>query len=314
MRNRNGSAGWIHSVRILAILCMAVFLFASCGKFTAKIDARKGNALYTNGDYLEAIAQYKKAIEKDPSMKLAYLNTGLSYFNLIRRGAGDKAKEYSAEAVKAFEEYVKLAPDDEKKIMEFEINVYTQTQQYDEAVNLLKKKLAKTPKDLESVKAIANIYSSANRFEDSLDWNRKAAEIDSKNPEAYYAVGAMCWQKSFYGGNLDPGVREKYIIEGIDMLNKAISMKNNYYQAITYLGLLYREQAKWLETDDVKKEELTAMAVELQNKAMELKAAEEQAAGGADEKKEGAPGEAAPTTEAQPAQGAAESGTGEPGK
>jgi tetratricopeptide (TPR) repeat protein len=286
MKQVTRSARWTTTYSPVLFLCAAALLFAACGKFDAKLEVRKGNEMYANGQYLEAIDKYRQALDRDPDMALAYLNTGMSYFMLIRKGAGDKEADYSEKAVQAFDRYLKLVPEEEKKIREYQLNVYTQTRQYDKAVDLLKGKLAKTPNDLGTIKAIANIYSSANRFDEALEWNKKAAQVDSQNPEAYYTIGVMCWQKSYYGGQMEPEARMKYIQEGMDALNRAISMKPNYFEAITYLGLLYREQAK-IETDETVKEELVAKAAEFQKQAIELKNSMEKKEGATEEKTEG---------------------------
>jgi tetratricopeptide (TPR) repeat protein len=284
MKQVTRCVGWKTVYSPVLLICAAAGLFAACSTFDAKLDVRRGNELYANGMYLEAIDQYKKALEHDPHIALAQLNTAMSYFMLVRKGAGDKEKEYTEKAVQAFDDYLKLVPSEEKKIREYQLNVYIQTKQYDKAVDLLKAKLEKTPNDLETIKAIANIYSNANRFDEALEWNKKAALVDSKNPEAFYTIGVMCWQKSYYGGQMDPEVRTKYIQEGMDALTRAISMKSNYFEGITYLGLLYREQAK-IETDETKKEELLAKAQELQNQAIELKKSMEKKEGAPEEKK-----------------------------
>jgi tetratricopeptide (TPR) repeat protein len=228
--------------------------------------------------YLEAIEQYEKAMKSDPSLHVAYLSTGLSYFNLIRKGAKEKEEQYANEAVRYFLEYIEKVPEDEKKIAEYVINVYTDTGQFEKAVDYLKETLEKEPDNLESIKAIAKIYLDSNQFEKSLDWNKRAAGVDSQNPEAWYTVGVMCWQKSRHGGEMPIEERTRYVEEGIESLNKAISMKNDYVDAIVYLGLLLREKAGKIVKDEAEKEKLIEKAVTLQKQAIALKKLQDQAA------------------------------------
>ena len=42
----------------------------------------------------------------------------------------------------------------------------------------------------------------------------------------------------------------------MDALNKAVEIKPDYFEAISYINLLYREKAK-METDPAKKQEYT---------------------------------------------------------
>ena len=60
-------------------------------------------------------------------------------------------------------------------------------------------------------------------------------------------------------------------------LNKAVEMKPDYFEAISYINLLYREKAK-METDPAKKQEYTDLANKYLQQALDMrKAAQEKA-------------------------------------
>ena len=65
--------------------------------------------------------------------------------------------------------------------------------------------------------------------------------------------------------------------EGMQALNKAVEMKPDYFEAISYINLLYREKAK-METDPAKKQEYTDLANKYLQQALDMrKAAQEKA-------------------------------------
>ena len=62
----------------------------------------------------------------------------------------------------------------------------------------------------------------------------------------------------------------------MDALNKALQIKPDYFEALSYLNLLYREKAK-IETDPAKKQEYTDTANKYLQQALELRSGAEKA-------------------------------------
>ena len=58
--------------------------------------------------------------------------------------------------------------------------------------------------------------------------------------------------------------------EGLDALNKALQIKPDYFEALSYVNLLYREKAK-IEADPVKKQEYVDTANKYLQQALELR-------------------------------------------
>ncbi len=96
-------------------------------------DARKANEAYNEGNYEEAIALYKKAIDEDPE------NAKL-YFNLASAQA--KAGN-SEEAVRTFEQFKNMTDDEERRAMaNYDIgNILAEQKQWDKAVEYYRKSL-----------------------------------------------------------------------------------------------------------------------------------------------------------------------------
>ncbi|MBO4772818.1 MAG: tetratricopeptide repeat protein [Bacteroidales bacterium] len=85
-----------------AIICITAFLAAAQ---TEKAFIREGNSLYRDAKYDEAVAQYKKATEEEPSSYEAAFNLGDVYY---RQGKYKEAIEQFAGIVKSQTDNVKL--------------------------------------------------------------------------------------------------------------------------------------------------------------------------------------------------------------
>lgn len=96
-------------------------------------DARKANEAYDNGDYEEAIALFKKAIDAEPD------NAKLLY-NLASAQA--KAGE-SEEAIRTFEQFKDRTDDAERRAMaDYDIgNILAESEEWDQALDYYKKSL-----------------------------------------------------------------------------------------------------------------------------------------------------------------------------
>ena len=64
--------------------------------------------------------------------------------------------------------------------------------------------------------------------------------------------------------------QEKRIDEALAGMQEALKIKPDYFEAMVYYNLLFREKAK-LQTDEVKKQEYFAKAGEWQEKAKALR-------------------------------------------
>ena len=124
--------------------------------------------------------------------------------------------------------------------------------------------LQKDPKNVNSIKGIAYLYLQMKKFEDAKDYYRKAITLDPNDPEAYYSVGVIDWTQAYQprmeeraklGLRPDEPLKDKklcvklrdengnVIQDGLDNLNKAIQLRQDYDDAMAYMNLLYRERA-----------------------------------------------------------------------
>jgi tetratricopeptide (TPR) repeat protein len=219
-------------LKILAVAGAAwlVLTAAGCDRLRARDQLNKGVAAYKNARYEQAIENFKNAVALDDSLKNAKLYLATAYAQQYIPGVDSPENLQNASA--AIEQY--------------------------------KSVLQQDPKNVNSIKGIAYLYLQMKKFEDAKDYYRKAVALDPNDPEAYYSVGVIDWTQAYQprmeerakiGLRPDEPLKDKklcaklrdengnVIQDGLDNLNKAIQLRQDYDDAMAYLNLLYREKA-----------------------------------------------------------------------
>jgi tetratricopeptide (TPR) repeat protein len=220
------------SLKFLA-LAGAVALVLSvtgCDKLRARDELNKGVASYKNLKYEQAIEHFKNAVMRDPNLKNAKIYLATAY--LAQYIPGVDSPENLQNANLAIEQYKAVLNED--------------------------------PKNVNSIKGIAYLYLQMKKFEDAKNYYGKAIELDPNDPEAYYSVGVIDWTQAYQprmeerakiGLRPDEPLKDKklcaklreegepVIQDGLDKLNKALQLRQDYDDAMAYVNLLYREKA-----------------------------------------------------------------------
>ena len=90
-----------------------------------------------------------------------------------------------------------------------------------------------------------------------------------ENPEAFHTIATYYWDKAFRDLRLTDPEKRDYVLKGIDAADRAIAIKADYMEALTYKNLLLRVRAN-LEKDPKLQKELLAEADRLRDRAIEL--------------------------------------------
>jgi len=219
-------------LKILAVAGASwlVLTAAGCDRLRARDQLNKGVAAYKNARYEQAIENFKNAVALDDSLKNAKLYLATAYAQQYIPGVD--SPENLQNATSAIDQY--------------------------------KSVLQQDPKNVNSIKGIAYLYLQMKKFEDAKDYYRKAVALDPNDPEAYYSVGVIDWTQAYQprmeerakiGLRPDEPLKDKklcaklrdengnVIQDGLDNLNKAIQLRQDYDDAMAYLNLLYREKA-----------------------------------------------------------------------
>lgn len=252
----------------LILLVLAVPVLAGCQKVQARMELKKGNNFYKNETYQAALEQYKKGLELDPSATFAWRSVGFSALALYRPGVDTaENKGYADTAIDAFNKYLADYPDDQK-VSEYLTSMLVTSGRHDEALARLREEVERDPENVASHRAILSVLLDGGRLDEAQAYLGKPGV--PQDPTLYYTLGVSAWKKSYDDYTLDAVSRGRIVDMGMGMLQKAIELKPDYAEAMSYLNLLYREKASKVETDPFKQQDLIAEADKWRNQAMAL--------------------------------------------
>jgi len=255
---------------VLIAIPVLVFAASGCNKLKARDLLNKGVNAFKNGQSDAAIEDFKAAKEADPDLLNARIYLGTAYASLYIPGAPSKEnQDHGNQAIQEF-----------KEILDKDPNNISANDQIGSILFLM----AGTPFD-------------AKKFEESKTYHQKHIQLKPDDPEPYYWIGVIDWTLAFRANgemrmdynksnikkqvkDTDPlptAIRSDYaskygplIEEGIADLQKAISLRPDYDDAMAYLNLLYRRKADMVESKE-EREALLKQADDLVDKVKEIK-------------------------------------------
>ena len=145
-------------------------------------------------------------------------------------------------------------------------NIYEQAGVDDEAEKIYL--LAKTarPNEAAVYLQLAGFYQRQGAFGKAIEALEQRAEKEPTNPEAYHMIASYYWQETMHNGALTDKVKLEQVQKGLQAEDKALQLKADYVDALTFKGLLLRLQAN-LEKDPAKQQQLLKEADVLHDKA-----------------------------------------------
>jgi tetratricopeptide (TPR) repeat protein len=254
----------------LAALLVLVLAASGCNKLKARDLLNKGVTAFKNGQSDAAIEFFKQAKEADPDLLNARLYLATAYASLYIPGAPSKENLSRGE----------------------------------QAVAEFKEVLEKDPNNIPAIDGIGSILFQMGgqpfdpkKFEESKTYHQRHIELKPEDPEPYYWIGVIDWTLAYRANGemridynkknpkkqvrdddpLPPAIRGDYaskygpvIDEGINDLQKAISLRPEYDDAMAYLNLLYRRKADMVESA-AERDSLKKQADDLVEKVKEIK-------------------------------------------
>ena len=257
------------TVSVLALLIL-VAGFAGCNKLKARDLLNKGVAAFKNGQYDAAEEDFKQAKDLDPSLLNARLYLATAYASQYIPGApSEQNKNIGRQAIQEFKDILGTNPDNLSAI---------------DGIGSILFQMAGTPYD-------------PKLFEESKTYHQKHIQLKPEDPEPYYWIGVIDWTLAFRANGemrreyneknirkqvretepLPPALRGEYLAkygplidEGISDLQKAISIRPDYDDAMAYLNLLYRRKADTVASAD-ERATLLKQADDLVDRVKEVK-------------------------------------------
>jgi tetratricopeptide (TPR) repeat protein len=253
---------------------------------------RPGRETPENKAHIEAaITNFKKSLEVNkggtPNAKAVRVNA-LSALTSI----------YAEEPYKDFEtskgyaaQLVEENPNDTKNLYAM-ANLYEKFGHVEEAEATYKKIAELNPSDTKACGALANFYnkplwdekgvvipagsdkSGRARFEEAVTTLERCADLQPSDPGGWQKVAAFYWNAAYRDPLLDDKKKTEYTERGLQMVDKALQIKPDYFEAVIYKGLLYRVKAT-LTTNPTLRAQYMQEAQDLQKYGLELKKQQE---------------------------------------
>jgi tetratricopeptide (TPR) repeat protein len=223
--------------------------------------AKQGDA--TNDGYIQkAIDNYRKAADKNADKQ--WKKSSLEY--LAAAYGSDKLND-AAKAEPVYKEIIALDPQEPANYLAL-AKLYEDSGRYDDAEAQYNKAKEVKPNDPSVLAAEASFYNRQGDFPKTIDALEKAAALEPNNPEGYHRVATFYWEKANKDYRLSAADKRDYIMKGLAMEDKALSLNPDYMEAMTYKNILLRMQAN-TEKDPAKQKQLLDDADKLRNKVLE---------------------------------------------
>ncbi len=145
----------------------------------------------------------------------------------------------------------------------------------DRAIEMYEKPVELNPDDPIRYRQVANLLNKYGRFDETMDWLARARDVNPQNPEGYYLIATYYWDKVYRDPDLNQGDRAEFVDLGMEQLDQALEINDEYVDALVYKNLLLREKAK---LDPRNAAALTAEADEFRARALALREAQAEAA------------------------------------
>ena len=290
--NRRNEACVMQKLRIVPVIIAVAWLVpvTGCGGFSnrlaARLDLKKGNERYLAGDYRGAIQHYDEAVSRVPTLAPAYLNRAYSHEALFRASQTlDERQALADSAAQAYEKYRQLAEAGHaaknvnlERVEEHLLTLYLDSQQPDKAVQVLEGRLRTHPSDLASLQMLANLYMGMGNYASALDLSRKRIQLEPEKAEGYVALAVMAF--NFSHKNLVPDEERGALLdEGAKAAERALELQPDYYEALIYANLVYREKEKYATTEE-EKAEYQKRYTEYEERAREIQKQKKEQEGG----------------------------------
>ena len=231
---------------------------------------RQGDALFVDERYREALAAYEKARAQDPGDVDILMRVAKSREKLWDPDSEEPAnRKHLVTAAGEYKEALGKDPDDQAALDGY-CRASVRADRKNEVYPFLLDRAAKRPRDARTVAWLFELCPRVGSTEGPEFWLRRWISVAPKDPEPYYNLGTIAWDRSYNspGDQMQAALRRKVLSDGMLALDRAIALEPNYSSAMEFKSLLFHEQAK-IEPDPAKKAALTAKADEWKKKGYE---------------------------------------------
>ena len=231
--------------------------------------SKKGES--ANDDMLnKAVQNYQQAAERLASSdKPEDKKLGKLSMEYLVAAYGPEKLNDPAKAEPVVQRMITLDPADPTNYFAL-AKIYEDAGAYENAEDILLKAKEARPNDPAVYMTLAGYYNRQGQFDKTISALEERATKEPNNPEAHYTIATFYWDEAFRDTRLKEAEKKDFILKGIDEVNRALKIKQDYTEALVYKGLLLRLQAN-MEKDVTKQQALIKEATTLRDKAEELR-------------------------------------------
>ena len=212
----------------------------------------------------KAIANYKLASERitqDEKMRT------LSLEYLVAAYGPDKLND-PTQAEPVVKRMIEISPKEPTNYFALG-KIYEDSGEYELAEQTYLRAKEAKPNDPEVYTRIAAYYNRQGDFTKLVEYLNEAIKLQPNDPTQYYTISTYYWDKAYRDFRLSDKDKMQYVKDGLENIDKALKIKPDYMEAITYRGLLLRAQAL-LEKDPATQKKLLTEADALRDQADKL--------------------------------------------
>lgn len=252
---------------VLAVATVSLLvLITGCRKLEARDQLNKGVQAYKSAKYEQAIDHFQKAVSLDPTYPMTRVYLATAYAQQV-------------------------VPD---------LKTPENMKNANLAIDSFEKVLQKDPNDINSLKGIASLYFEIDDYDKAKKMQERVLQVDPKDAEAAYTIGVIDWRLAYTNavkalasvgmqdkGDGNPKMPKKVcqklvgensglVNEGLEYLQKAVQLRPNYDDAMSYINLLYRRKADLECGNEAARKADIAQAEQWNDKAMGARKINEQ--------------------------------------
>jgi tetratricopeptide (TPR) repeat protein len=243
---------------------------------------RPGKESAENKQLLEkAIEAYRKSLEVNTAS-----NENLKKVRINTLGAlvGIYAEEPYRNFETAYDFAQKLVQDNPNDIKNLYAmaNLLEKFTRVDQAEELYKKIREINPNDQKACEAVAAFYNKPlwegrSKFDEAIEVLQQCAALNPNNAQGYQMVATFFWDKAYRDPMLGDEQKRQYADKGMEFVDKALSIKPDYFEAVIYKGLLFRVKATVEQNPRLRAQYLEQASL-MQKQGLELKKQQQQQA------------------------------------
>lgn len=247
--------------------CPAIYFYLANSYDNMYRPARKGEAA-NDALMQKAVDNYKLASEKLTEETAPKRSLALEF--LVAAYGPDKLAD-PTQAEPVVQRMIQLAPNEPTNYFQL-AKIYEDSGEYQMAEETYLKGRDAKPNDPTVYLTVAGYYNRQGDFDKLIENIRKNIELEPNNPEAHYRLATYSWDKASRDFRLSDAQKMEIIKSGLASVDKALEIKPDYVEAMTYKGLLLRTQAL-IEKDPKKQQELIKEGTALSDKANAMRKA-----------------------------------------